>query len=54
MSLRNNLKNHLKVYGPKGLHSWNGGYDVNDDLPMRKIARGETQCRAWRRASYTR
>lgn len=39
MSLRNNLKNHLKVYGPKGLHSWNGGYDVNDDLPMRKIAR---------------
>lgn len=39
MSLRNNLKNHLKVYGPKGLHSWNGGYDVNDDLPIRKIAR---------------
>ena len=39
MSLRNNLKNHLKVYGPDGLHSWNGGYDVNDDLPIHKIAR---------------
>ena len=39
MSLRNNLKNHLKVHGSDGLHSWNGGYDVNEDIPIHKIAR---------------
>ncbi|MER3091533.1 hypothetical protein [Salmonella enterica] len=39
MSFRNNLKNHIKIFGEDGLHSWNAGYDVNDDIFIHKIVR---------------